>query len=164
MQGVTTLGEIPRRASFEELENLYTVENGIVVQDHERDDSGIAIRTEDGLVVITGCCHAGIVNTIQHARKVTGVEKICAVIGGLHLRDASPERLEKSLEILSEVDWVFVGHCTGFDPMVAISLSKKDRFYPIRTGTVIRFPAKEGSSPISVIPPHEREKFRPIYR
>lgn len=70
MTGVTTTGEIERLTAFEELEDLYTIINGDVVQDHERDDMSVILNFPEGLVIVTGCCHAGIVNTMEHTKKL----------------------------------------------------------------------------------------------
>ena len=76
MTGVTTSGEIERVTTFEVLEDLYTVIDGEVVQDHEKDDSAVFLNFNEGLIIVTGCCHAGIVNTMMHAKKITGVDKV----------------------------------------------------------------------------------------
>lgn len=160
MTGVSTSGEIERVTSFEVLEDLYTIIDGCPVQDHERDDSAVLLNLEEGLVIITGCCHAGIVNTMMHAKKVTGVEKVHAVIGGLHLIDASEEKVTKSVEALREVDWVFAGHCTGFDGLRRIASALGDRFAQIHTGSMIQFPIKDPSNPICTIPTVKRDQYR----
>lgn len=157
MNGVISTGEIKRVTSFEKLEDLYTIVDGKVVQDHERDDSALILLFEQGLVIVTGCCHAGIVNTILHARKITGIDKVHAVIGGLHLIDASEEKLEKSIEALQEVDWVLVGHCTGFDAMRQVANALGKKFYQIQTGTTIHFPATGDSSPAFRVPMGSRD-------
>lgn len=160
MTGVMTSGEIPRVTSFETLEDLYTIQDGKVVQDHERDDSALILNFEEGLVIVTGCCHAGIVNTMMHAREITGVDKVHAVIGGLHLIDASEEKVEKSIEALSEVDWVFAGHCTGFDAMRRIADGIGDHFHPMHSGSVIHFPIADPSSTVLTIPTAARDLHR----
>ncbi len=160
MTGVTTSGEIDRVTSFEVLEDLYTIVDGKVIQDHERDDSAVLLNLDEGLVIITGCCHAGIVNTMSHAKKITGVDKIHAVIGGLHLIDASEEKVEKSIEALTEVDWVFAGHCTGFDGLQRIASKFGDRFAHIQTGSIIHFPIKDPANPITTIPTIVRDRHR----
>jgi 7,8-dihydropterin-6-yl-methyl-4-(beta-D-ribofuranosyl)aminobenzene 5'-phosphate synthase len=160
MSGVMTTGEIERVTTFEELEDLYTTVEGETVQDHERDDSAIVLNFQEGLVIITGCCHAGIVNTMIHAKKITGVENIHAVIGGLHLIDASNEKIEKSVQALEEVDWVFAGHCTGFEGLHRISEAKGDRFAQFHTGSMIHFPIEDPSQPIKTIPTAERDHHR----
>jgi len=160
MTGVTTSGEIERVTSFEVLEDLYTIVDGKVIQDHERDDSAIILNFEEGLVIVTGCCHAGIVNTMIHAKKITGVDKIHAVVGGLHFMDASEEKIEKSVKALDEVDWVFAGHCTGFDGLRRLSNALGGRFAPIHTGSMIHFPVEDPSNPVTTIPTIVRDLHR----
>jgi 7,8-dihydropterin-6-yl-methyl-4-(beta-D-ribofuranosyl)aminobenzene 5'-phosphate synthase len=160
MTGVTTSGEIERATSFEVLEDLYTIVDGEVFQDHERDDAAVILNFQEGLVIVTGCCHAGIVNTMKQAKKITGVNKIHAVVGGLHLIDASEEKVEKSIEALREVDWVFAGHCTGFDAMRRIANALGDSFEEIHTGTIIHLPVKGDSPLVSTIPTVVRDLNR----
>jgi 7,8-dihydropterin-6-yl-methyl-4-(beta-D-ribofuranosyl)aminobenzene 5'-phosphate synthase len=160
MTGVTTSGEIERVTSFEVLEDLYTIVDGKVVQDHERDDAAVILNFQEGLVIVTGCCHAGIVNTMKQAKKVTGVNKIHAVVGGLHLIDASEEKVEKSIEALCEVDWVLAGHCTGFDGLRRIANALGDSFRGIHTGTIIHLPVKGDSPLVSTIPTVVRDLNR----
>ncbi|MBA7563321.1 hypothetical protein ES708_04976 [subsurface metagenome] len=160
MSGVITSGEIKRETSFEVLEDLYTIVNGQTVQDHERDDAALILNFEQGLVIVTGCCHAGIVNTMAQAKRITGVDKIYAVIGGLHFIGASEEKIEKSIEALCEVDWVFAGHCTGFDGLRRIANAMGDKFGQIQTGTIIHLPVKGDSPPLSTIPTAVRDLNR----
>jgi 7,8-dihydropterin-6-yl-methyl-4-(beta-D-ribofuranosyl)aminobenzene 5'-phosphate synthase len=160
MDGVTTSGEVERRTPFEELEDLYTIVDGRIVQDHERDDQAIILNFKEGLVIITGCCHAGIVNTMNQAKKITGVKSIYAVIGGLHLQDASQEKIEKSVEALKEADWVFAGHCTGFEGMRRIANAKGERFKAIHTGTVIQLPENGKQPVVSTISTAQRDRCR----
>jgi 7,8-dihydropterin-6-yl-methyl-4-(beta-D-ribofuranosyl)aminobenzene 5'-phosphate synthase len=160
MDGVTTSGEVERRTPFEELEDLYTIVDGRIVQDHERDDQAVILNLKDGLVIITGCCHAGIVNTINQAKKITGVKNIYAVIGGLHFQGASEEKIEKSIEALKEVDWVFAGHCTGFEGMRRIANAKGDRFNAIHTGTVIQLYGSSNQPVVSTISTAKRDRCR----
>lgn len=151
MSGVTTSGEIKRESSFEVLEDLYTIDDGRTVQDHERDDAALILNFQEGIVIVTGCCHAGIVNTMMQAKRITGVSKVYAVIGGLHFIDASEEKIEKSIEALSEVEWVLAGHCTGFEGLRRIADVMGDRFRQIQTGTIIRLPPDADSPPVSTI-------------
>jgi 7,8-dihydropterin-6-yl-methyl-4-(beta-D-ribofuranosyl)aminobenzene 5'-phosphate synthase len=160
MSGVTTTGEIERTTSFEVLEDLYTIVDGEVVQDHERDDMAVVLNFEAGLVIITGCCHSGIVNTMTHAKRITGVEKIHAVVGGLHFMDATEEKISRSVEALREVDWIFAGHCTGFEGLRRIANTHGDRFARIHTGSIIRFPIEDPAAPIQTISTIERDIHR----
>lgn len=160
MTGVTTSGEIERITSFEILEDLYTTMDGRVVQDHEKDDGAIILNFEQGLVIVTGCCHSGIVNTMKQAQKITGVDKIYAVIGGLHFQDASEEKVAKSIEALKEVEWVFAGHCTGFAGMCRIASVKGDRFKAIHTGTEIRLGGQDRQPVVTTISTAQRDRHR----
>jgi len=160
MRGVLASGEIPRLTSFEPLEDLYTMIDGEVRQDHESDDASLILNFPQGLVIVTGCCHAGIVNTMMHARKISGVDKIHAVIGGLHLIDASEEKLEKSVEALCQVDWVLAGHCTGFEGERRLAAALGERFAIIHTGVEIHLPIQDLKASAYIIPPEVRDRYR----
>lgn len=111
------LGEIPRVTEFESKETYFVKQDGTL--DYVRDDSAIVIKTEKGLVVISGCAHAGICNTIEHAKKVTGVDKIHAVLGGFHLKDGGELTL-KTIEYLknADIEHIKTSHCTSFPALV----------------------------------------------
>lgn len=80
-----------------------------------KDDMAMWILTDRGLIIITGCCHSGLINTVEHIRSVSGVERVFGVIGGLHLVNASRERLEATCSALRKwnPDFVIPCHCTG---------------------------------------------------
>jgi 7,8-dihydropterin-6-yl-methyl-4-(beta-D-ribofuranosyl)aminobenzene 5'-phosphate synthase len=80
------------------------------------DDEGVLIyRSEQGLIIITGCGHKGLINIIRHCQKITGDKRIYAIIGGFHLRYASPRRLIEVRRFLQQIKprWVMGCHCTG---------------------------------------------------
>ncbi|HBA73650.1 MAG: hypothetical protein A2X85_16960 [Geobacteraceae bacterium GWF2_54_21] len=79
------------------------------------DDMSIWIKTRKGLIIITGCCHSGLINSVRHIRRVSGVDRIFGVIGGLHLVNASRERLEATCSAIRKwnPDFVIPCHCTG---------------------------------------------------
>ena len=163
MTGVITSGEIERVTSFEHREDLYTIVKGEVIQDHENDDMAIILNFKEGLVIVTGCCHSGIVNTIKHAKKITGREKIYAVVGGLHLVDADKEKIEKSAEALKEVEWVFAGHCTGLNGLIKIKSILGERFVQIHTGSIIHLPVTNDNLPTMTISTSKRDMNRTVY-
>lgn len=107
------LGEIPRLNSFESQESPFLLENG--ESDFVMDDSALAVKTSKGLVVISGCAHSGICNTVAHAKKVCGEGAVYAVLGGFHLKEID-ELTRKTIEYLKKEDIQFVGptHCTSF--------------------------------------------------
>lgn len=140
MPGVVTTGEIERHTSYELLENVFNDVDGELVQDPELDDMSLVVNVKDrGLVILAGCSHAGIVNIMGQARRITGVERIRAVIGGFHLRVAKDEQLSKTVEELSKAESVSAGHCTGFEALKAISDRMGDRFSLLQCGTVLEF-------------------------
>jgi 7,8-dihydropterin-6-yl-methyl-4-(beta-D-ribofuranosyl)aminobenzene 5'-phosphate synthase len=140
MTGVITSGEIPRVNDFELPGEMYTIQEGRIVKDELKDDAAIILNTPEGLVILVGCCHAGIVNTIAQAKAITGISKIHAVIGGLHLWDASEERLSKTMEAIEEVDYIFAGHCTGLRALAKLMQIKGNHFSQIYSGWTIQIP------------------------
>jgi 7,8-dihydropterin-6-yl-methyl-4-(beta-D-ribofuranosyl)aminobenzene 5'-phosphate synthase len=80
------------------------------------DDQSLVIETEKGLVILLGCCHAGLVNTLEHIACQIGRRDIYAVIGGTHLGFCGQEQLEKSIDVLKKtgIRKLAASHCTGF--------------------------------------------------
>jgi 7,8-dihydropterin-6-yl-methyl-4-(beta-D-ribofuranosyl)aminobenzene 5'-phosphate synthase len=83
--------------------------------DSFEDDVALAIKTTKGLVVILGCAHAGLVNTVEHFRRKLGVESVHAIIGGTHLGPASDEQFTSTVDYLASLnpDRLGLSHCTG---------------------------------------------------
>lgn len=106
------LGEIMRKNAFECKNFPSILENG--EEDTVIDDSGLVIKSDKGLIIITGCGHSGICNTIEYAKEVVGEEKIYAVIGGFHLKEVD-NQTQKTAEFMikNKVENVFLGHCTS---------------------------------------------------
>jgi 7,8-dihydropterin-6-yl-methyl-4-(beta-D-ribofuranosyl)aminobenzene 5'-phosphate synthase len=143
---IMTTGEIPMITDYEVVEKyLFVKENGGLKQDRLGDDLALIIDTDYGLVVVLGCAHRGIVNTLRHARKLTGKELIYAAIGGTHLVHASQERLEKTAAALKEmgVQWLGVSHCTGFAASAYLAREFGDRFFLNNAGTRFTLPFKD---------------------
>jgi 7,8-dihydropterin-6-yl-methyl-4-(beta-D-ribofuranosyl)aminobenzene 5'-phosphate synthase len=138
-----TTGEIPMVTDYEAIEAyLYIKEGEERKQDSLPDDLALIIDGEFGLVVILGCAHRGIVNTLRHAQKLTGKELIYAAIGGTHLVHASQERLEKTVAALREmgVQYLGVSHCTGFASSAYLLREFGDRFFLNNAGTRFTLP------------------------
>jgi 7,8-dihydropterin-6-yl-methyl-4-(beta-D-ribofuranosyl)aminobenzene 5'-phosphate synthase len=143
---VMTSGEIPMTTDYETVETYLRVKEGEELkQDSLPDDLALIIDTEFGLVVILGCGHRGIINTLRHARKVAGKELIYAAIGGTHLLHASQERLEKTAAALKEmgVQYLGVSHCTGFAASAYLAREFGDAFFQNNAGTRLTLPFKE---------------------
>ena len=114
------LGEVPMIVDFEMGGNFSTtLDEALTVKDYTEDDSGIAIKTEKGLFIMTGCGHRGVCNTIEHAKKVTGQNEVYGVFGGFHLRklDKNKEVVDKTIQYLKDnnVKVLYLGHCVTDD-------------------------------------------------
>lgn len=110
---IVFLGEIPRVVPFEnESRAHFHFTDG--QPDVVADDSALAVTTDKGLVVVSGCAHSGICNIIEQARKVTGVGEVYGVVGGFHLKHAD-SRLQATIDYLKQLDVKIVmpSHCTG---------------------------------------------------
>jgi len=138
LPGVISTGEVERVTDFEEARiGAYNIEDGKLVEDQISDDMSLIVNVKGkGLVIVTGCGHAGIINIIRHSIKITGVSRIEGLIGGFHLIEASEERIEKSVEALSKIDlgWVISGHCTGFAANKRMSTVLGDKFTLLHAG------------------------------
>lgn len=139
--GVMSTGEVPRLESFEKVVGFWTVKDGQYCMDKIPDDQALAINMPGkGLIVITGCAHAGIINTVRHAQKITGVEKLYAVIGGFHLMGADDERIDATAEALLQLDPAVIrpGHCTGQKAGYRLQESLGKRCRPLAVGDTIQ--------------------------
>jgi 7,8-dihydropterin-6-yl-methyl-4-(beta-D-ribofuranosyl)aminobenzene 5'-phosphate synthase len=94
-----------------------------------------------GLVLVSGCAHTGIVNTVRQARKVSGIEKIHAILGGFHLVNAKPEVIQKTVADIKSMrpDFIVPTHCTGFEAVVAFGKEMPDEFNLNTAGTKYTF-------------------------
>jgi 7,8-dihydropterin-6-yl-methyl-4-(beta-D-ribofuranosyl)aminobenzene 5'-phosphate synthase len=130
---VATLTTIPRVTNFEKgMPNAYFKEGNEFLKDDILDDQGIVVNVKDkGLVIVTGCGHSGIINTILYAREITGVKEVFAVIGGFHLSGAvfDPIIAPTIAEMERFSPAVLVPtHCTGWKAMVAFEKAFPDAF------------------------------------
>lgn len=143
MEGVTTTGEVPRVTDFEDVGvPVWTVQDGQLVPDLMPDDVSLIVNLRDqGLVIITGCSHAGIINILKHATALTGVQHIRAVLGGFHLVGARPQRIERTVQELLALapEQVITGHCTGTEAQFALRQAFGDRWQPLATGARFQF-------------------------
>jgi len=123
---IMTTGEIEIQTDYEEIDDiLFENRDDGLVPDTVPDDLALTVHTDEGLAVITGCAHRGIINTLRHAQKTTGIDCIHTVIGGIHLFRASDERLEQTIADLQEfgIQRLGVSHCTG--PLASARLAQE---------------------------------------
>jgi 7,8-dihydropterin-6-yl-methyl-4-(beta-D-ribofuranosyl)aminobenzene 5'-phosphate synthase len=112
------LGEIPRRFAFEQADpgkRIIHHPDGNGEPDYLLDDTALAFRSEEGLVIITGCSHTGICNITEYAREVCGERRVADIIGGLHLISPSPKQLAKTGKYLNRIhlNALHACHCTS---------------------------------------------------
>jgi 7,8-dihydropterin-6-yl-methyl-4-(beta-D-ribofuranosyl)aminobenzene 5'-phosphate synthase len=113
---IVFLGEIPTKFDFEKrtpIGILHTPEG--MVPDMIPDDSALVCLAEEGIIIVTGCSHAGICSIIEYAKEVTGCDRITDVIGGFHLYDAGDDRISKTAKYLRSIRprQLHPCHCTG---------------------------------------------------
>jgi len=138
-----TTGEIPMISGYEEIEdNLLIKGGGVLYLDPLADDLAFIINTDFGLVIILGCAHRGIINTVHYAKNLTGQELVYAVIGGTHLIRASEERIEKTIADLKTlgIQRLGVSHCTGFRASARLAHEFEKVFFLNNAGTMLTLP------------------------
>jgi 7,8-dihydropterin-6-yl-methyl-4-(beta-D-ribofuranosyl)aminobenzene 5'-phosphate synthase len=139
---IAVTGEVERVTGFEKgLPNASMERNGKIEQDMILDDQALVIRVkEKGLVIISGCSHAGIINTVFYAKAITGVDKIHAVLGGFHLSGPIFEPIiEKTITEFKEIkpEIITPMHCTGWEAIKRFSEEFPSSFVLNGVGTKI---------------------------
>jgi 7,8-dihydropterin-6-yl-methyl-4-(beta-D-ribofuranosyl)aminobenzene 5'-phosphate synthase len=140
--GITSTGAIPFKNDFEAVEaDFYLKKGDDYPADTLADDRALILDTEKGLVVLLGCSHRGVVNTLTHVTQITGHTKIHAILGGLHLGKASDEKLSNIVDHLHAfgLEKIGVGHCTGPKAFVALSNEFKEKVFLNTVGNVMEF-------------------------
>jgi 7,8-dihydropterin-6-yl-methyl-4-(beta-D-ribofuranosyl)aminobenzene 5'-phosphate synthase len=156
--GLFLTGEIRRELEFEaptapaigsggpmSRPGLYQVRpSGEIAADLVMDEQALVADVRGkGLVVLTGCAHAGVINTIQHAQRLAGEEKVFAVLGGFHLGfpTTPTENVEKTTSALRDLDigLIMPMHCSGLRAHQAISTGLPERYVQPAVGTTLRF-------------------------
>jgi 7,8-dihydropterin-6-yl-methyl-4-(beta-D-ribofuranosyl)aminobenzene 5'-phosphate synthase len=143
---VLFLGEIPRKTFFEKgMPNTYYEDKGQEIRDNIEDDTSIVMNMKGkGLIILSGCAHSGIVNTVEYAREVTGIKKVHVVMGGFHLTGADFEPIiSDTVNYFKEVkpDYIVPTHCTGRKAIAAFESTFPGRFILNMSGTKLTFTA-----------------------
>jgi 7,8-dihydropterin-6-yl-methyl-4-(beta-D-ribofuranosyl)aminobenzene 5'-phosphate synthase len=145
-EGVMVTGQIPRLTSYEDtgVRDLAFLDADLKTPNPILDDQALFFRVPEGVVILLGCGHSGVVNTIRYISGLVGGQKIYAVMGGTHLRNASPLRLQKTVEAFREFDLqkLLLCHCTGIDTYAEIAKAFPGRLSWPACGTRVRFGGK----------------------
>jgi len=133
---ITFLGEIPRKNDFEAKSTSFVFEDG--KDDFVMDDSALVIKSNQGIVIVAGCSHSGICNIIEYAKKVTGIKKVHAIIGGFHLKEADAITL-KTIAYLKKqnIDKILPSHCVSL-PVIKL-FEKELGAMRVHSGDTINF-------------------------
>ena len=113
--GIFVTGKVPRLTTFEDTGGRFFLDEQCSQPDPLADDQALFFEANEGIIVILGCAHAGVVNTLHHIRQITGGKPIHTVLGGMHLLNAKPERIEQTIEAFHQLGIQRLGpaHCTG---------------------------------------------------
>jgi 7,8-dihydropterin-6-yl-methyl-4-(beta-D-ribofuranosyl)aminobenzene 5'-phosphate synthase len=142
--GCWTTGYVPR-LSFESSglpTKMYYRQGLDFSRDHLEEDQAIVINvTSKGLVVVSGCAHSGIVNTVNHARRISGVDRVWAIVGGFHLGRSKDEDVQRTIDEISHLKphMVVPSHCTGFKAIAQFAAQMPDAFVPGVVGATYLF-------------------------
>ena len=149
LPGLWTTGEISERPEQEGRSTHHYVPQGDGWgPDSYRDDMSLVMDTGEGLVLICGCCHAGLLNTLAHVKR-TFQRPIVSVLGGTHLVTADGAFLEHVVSVLREhydLLYFYLNHCTGERAYVAMVNAFGERVKPCPAGTILIFNSEGGSS------------------
>jgi 7,8-dihydropterin-6-yl-methyl-4-(beta-D-ribofuranosyl)aminobenzene 5'-phosphate synthase len=139
---VLVTGQVERTTDFEKGSPALEANiGGEWTADEFIDDQALALHIKGkGLLVVGGCCHAGVINTINHIRKATGIDTILAIIGGFHLSGAKDTRIEATVNAMKEIAPAVIAplHCTGWKAINAFAASMPDAFILNTVGSTYR--------------------------
>jgi 7,8-dihydropterin-6-yl-methyl-4-(beta-D-ribofuranosyl)aminobenzene 5'-phosphate synthase len=142
-EGLMVTGQIPRVNDFEDtgLREYAFLDENLKKPDPVFDDQAMFFRVPEGVVILLGCGHAGLVNTMQYVSELTGEQRIFAIIGGTHLLSASPARMQRTVDALRKFDVqkIMLSHCTGVQAYAEIAKALPGRCTWPASGTRIQF-------------------------
>lgn len=145
MGGGYFTGRIERTTEYEKIRPIFLIaRNEHLETDDFRGEQAMlfAVRNK-GLVILSGCAHVGIVNTVKYGRRVTGISKVHAVMGGFHLLDVPMEVIRKTVSDmkLMQPDYVVPTHCTGYEATTAFYREMGEQFVSSSPGSSFTFSA-----------------------
>lgn len=144
--GLFVTGPIPRIHAFEEEPSDFCRDVEGLLPDAIPDDQALWALSAEGPVVLVGCAHAGVINTLHCVNALAGAAPV-ALAGGLHLRNAAPERLRRTTEALrqSALRCVVPCHCTGESPTARLAAALGARCRPGYAGLRLHFGSEDVS-------------------
>jgi len=141
--GIMTTGEIPRAPHAKRSPTLFLLkEGGKFVEDRLLDDQALVVESGAGLVVLLGCAHAGVIETLRHVLSLTGERRIYAVLGGTHLLNTPEDRLRRTVAGLRQFGLELIApcHCSGIRATVAMHRAFGKRCLDHQAGSIFELP------------------------
>ena len=137
--GLYATGPIPRSTAFEDTGGPFFEDEAMERPDTFPDDQALYVETKHGTLVLLGCAHAGIINTLRYVIELTGHRPVWGVAGGTHLVSASPERMNRTIDELRKLNMrrLMPAHCTGFFAMARLEQEFPACYLPCPVGTTI---------------------------
>ena len=143
--GAYLTGRIERVTEYEKGAPYLVIKRGDrIEQDDLIGEQALVFNAKGkGLVILSGCAHRGIVNTVKAAQKMTGIEKVHAVIGGFHLTGGKPDVIQRTIADIKAIapDYIVPTHCTGFGAITAFAREMPNQFIMNIVGTRYIFTA-----------------------
>lgn len=141
LPGVWVTGEVPRRWVLEDTGGPFYADAECHRPDPLLDDQALVLEAGDGLVVLLGCAHAGVINTLDYVCELFPDRRIHTVAGGMHLLQASRSRLAQTIERIQRygIERIGPAHCTGGEATEALRHAMPRQWFACRTGTQVSF-------------------------
>ena len=142
--GIHITGAVPRITTYEDTGGPFFLDPQRTTPDPITDDQALCFEGAEGLIVLLGCAHAGVINTVRYCCEKTGNDKVHAIIGGFHLLNASTERMERTIEALREINADFLApcHCTGDAQTQFLREAFPENSHPCHCGSRFQFRLK----------------------
>jgi 7,8-dihydropterin-6-yl-methyl-4-(beta-D-ribofuranosyl)aminobenzene 5'-phosphate synthase len=141
IEGVFATGEIPRANAYEDTGGAFFLDAECTRPDPLKDDQALVIDLGRSVILLLGCAHAGVVNTLDYIQQLGGKKPVSAVIGGLHLGSASEERIQQTITRLrdAQLDILAPVHCTGLPATAKMWRAFPEMFRSAGVGEVFEF-------------------------
>ena len=139
--GVYLTGTIPRHQPLEDTGETFWCDPSHEHLDNLPDDQALFMHCPEGWVVVLGCAHSGVINTLDYIAQLTGAQRFYLVMGGMHLLYATPDRLQATVTALEQyhVQKIGANHCTGMKALTQLWQSLGECCFDCRVGTQLSF-------------------------
>jgi 7,8-dihydropterin-6-yl-methyl-4-(beta-D-ribofuranosyl)aminobenzene 5'-phosphate synthase len=140
-EGLMLTGPVPTGTEFEDTGGPFYADPACTEEDHLVDDQSAFMEGPEGTIVLLGCAHSGVVNTLRYVQTLTNEQPVHTVVGGMHLVHAEPSRIEKTIAAFREIGVQRLApcHCTGFQATASMWNAWGKACTPCRAGSVLEW-------------------------